>query len=74
MSEAAGQSVAYGVDATPFAIEDNSTHSEEFSPSVATIPDETSTFGLLAIGSLSLLGAHRSKFQGGSQVYFLNAA
>jgi len=38
MSGAAGQSVAYGVLATQFAIEDNSLHSVEFSPTVVVQP------------------------------------
>ena len=59
MSQAAGQSVAYGIDASQFAIEDNSLHSVEFAPSVAT--PEPSTLGLLAVGSASLLGALRRR-------------
>jgi hypothetical protein len=38
MSGAAGQSVAYGVLATQFAIEDNSLHSVEFLPTVVLVP------------------------------------
>ena len=38
MSGAAGQSVAYGVLASQFAIEDNSLHSVEFSPTVVLVP------------------------------------
>jgi hypothetical protein len=38
MSGAAGQSVAYGVNASQFAIEDNSLHSVEFSPTVVLVP------------------------------------
>jgi len=41
MSGAAGQSVAYGVNATQFAIEDNSLHSVEFSPTVVLVPTNT---------------------------------
>jgi len=41
-SGAAGQSVAYGVDATQFAIEDNSLHSVEFSPAVVFVPPSVS--------------------------------
>lgn len=52
MSEAAGQSVAYGVDASQFAIEDNSLHSVEFAPQV--IP-EPSPSGLLIVGAFSIL-------------------
>jgi hypothetical protein len=42
MSGAAGQSVAYGVNATQFAIEDNSLHSVEFLPTVVLIPPTVS--------------------------------
>jgi hypothetical protein len=38
MSETAGQSVAYGVDASQFAIEGDSLHSVEFSPSITPEP------------------------------------
>jgi hypothetical protein len=48
MSGSAGQSVAYGVDASQFAIEDNSLHSVEFSP---TVVPEPSSIGLLVIGA-----------------------
>ena len=51
MSEAAGQSVAYGVDASPFAIEDNSLNSIEFAPSVAAVP-EPSAVSLLIMAVL----------------------
>jgi PEP-CTERM motif-containing protein len=62
MSGAAGGSVAYGVDATQFAIEDNSLHSEEFAPTVVATP-EPSTFGLLAIGALGFSGAFFRKLR-----------
>jgi len=42
MSGAAGQSVAYGVNATQFAIEDNSLHSVEFLPTVVLVPPTVS--------------------------------
>ncbi len=50
----AGPSVAYGVDDSPFALHNTTLHSEEFTPTLAAIP-EPSTFGLLAIGSLGFL-------------------
>jgi hypothetical protein len=58
-----GLSVAYGVDASQFAIEDTTLHSFDFAPTVATTP-EPSTLGLLAVGSLGLLGTLRRKFHG----------
>jgi hypothetical protein len=60
MSQAAGQSVVYGVNATQFAIEDNSLHSEEFAPSVVPEP---STIGLLAIGLLGFSSPLHRKFR-----------
>jgi len=53
MSESAGPSVAYGVDAQPFAIEGTTLHSVEFSPEVVPEP---STVGLLVAGALAILG------------------
>jgi hypothetical protein len=61
MSQAAGQSVAYGVNASQFAIEDDSLHSIEFAPTVVATP-EPSTLGLLAVGGLGLCGKLRRKF------------
>ena len=63
MSGAAGGSVAYGVDATQFAIEDSTLHSVEFAPTVVATP-EPSTFGLLAIGALGFSGAFIRKLRG----------
>jgi|GEM_PF-1148370 len=54
MSQAAGQSVAYGVDASQFAIEDDSLHSVEFAPTLVSVP-EPSTLGLVAAGALGVL-------------------
>jgi len=51
MSRAAGQSVAYGVDASQFAIEDDSLHSVEFAPTVVSVP-EPSAMTLMATGAL----------------------
>ena len=56
MSGAAGQSVAYGVDASQFAIEDNSLHSVEFA---ATVVPEPSLAGLLPIGLVIAAGWRR---------------
>ena len=53
MSQTAGQSVAYGVDASPFAIEDNSLNSVEFAATVAAVP-EPSTVGLLIMVVLGI--------------------
>jgi len=54
MSKVAGQSVAYGVDASQFAIEDNSLHSVEFAPTVVAVP-EPSAVGLLMIAVIGIL-------------------
>jgi hypothetical protein len=51
MSGAAGQSVAYGVDASQFAIEDNSLHSVEFAPAVVPEP---SPVGLVIVAALGI--------------------
>jgi hypothetical protein len=61
MSQTAGQSVAYGVDASPFTIEDNSLHSVEFAPTVTAAVPEPSADGLLIMGVLgiSFLGWRR---------------
>jgi hypothetical protein len=56
MSQTAGQSVAYGDDASQFAIEDNSLHSVEFAPAVVPEP---SVAGLLPIGALIAAGWRR---------------
>lgn len=61
MSQAAGQSVAYGVNAMPFTIEDNSLDSVEFALQVVPEP---STLGLFALGSIALLGGVRRKLFG----------
>jgi len=53
MSQAAGQSVAYGVDASQFAIEDDTLHSVEFAPTVVSVP-EPSSVGLLVAGTLTI--------------------
>jgi hypothetical protein len=53
MSQAAGQSVAYGVNASQFAIEDDSLHSIEFAPAV--VPEPSAMY-LLVAGALSILG------------------
>jgi len=57
-----GASVAYGVDATQFAIENTTLHSDEFTPSVQTIP-EPSTLCLIAISTLGFSGILRRKFR-----------
>jgi hypothetical protein len=54
MSQAAGQSVAYGVDASQFAIEDDTLHSVEFAPTVVSVP-EPSAISLLVAGALGIL-------------------
>jgi hypothetical protein len=56
-------SVAYGVDASQFAIENTTLHSDEFTPSVVTTP-EPSTFSLFAIGTLGLANIIRRKIGG----------
>jgi len=61
ISGSAGPSVAYGVDATEFAIENTTLHSFEFTP---TVVPEPSTLGLLSAGSLGLFGALRRKIGG----------
>lgn len=60
MSKTAGQSVVYGVDASPFAIEDDSLNSVEFAPSLAAVP-EPSAVGLLMMAAtgISFLGWRR---------------
>jgi hypothetical protein len=55
-------SVAYGVDATPFAIENTTLHSDEFTPSLGTTP-EPSTFSLLVIGALGFSTTFCRKFR-----------
>jgi hypothetical protein len=57
-SGAAGQSVAYGVAASQFAIEDNTQHSVEFSP--ALVP-EPSTYWLFFTGLTGFLCIIRRK-------------
>jgi hypothetical protein len=56
----AGPSVAYGVDASQFAIENTTLHSFEFDPTLVTTP-EPSTFSLLAIGALGFSSTLRRK-------------
>jgi hypothetical protein len=60
MSQAAGQSVAYGVDASQFAIEDNSLHSVEFAPTLVTVP-EPSPISLLCVAALGISFLARSR-------------
>jgi hypothetical protein len=62
-SGGSGLSVAYGVDASQFAIEDTTLHSFDFAPTVVSTP-EPSTLGLLAMSSLGLLGTLRRKVRG----------
>jgi hypothetical protein len=72
MSGAAGQSVAYGVNATQFAIEDNSLHSVEFAPTVVLVPTNTVTitqFGLVN-GNVVISGTNG---QSGGTYYLLAA-
>jgi len=61
MSQAAGQSVVYGTNATQFAIEDNSLDSVEFAPVV--VPEPCAA-GLLCAGLLGFLGMNRGKGRG----------
>jgi hypothetical protein len=62
MSQAAGQSVAYGVNASQFAIEDTTLHSEEFAPTVVATP-EPSTLSLLTLSALGFSGTLFRKFR-----------
>jgi hypothetical protein len=55
-----GQSVAYGVNDTPFALHNTTLNSDEFTPTVVSAP-EPSILGLLAVGSTGLLGSLRRK-------------
>jgi hypothetical protein len=60
MSETAGPSVAYGVDAQQFAIEGNSLHSVEFSPTVIPEPSAISLLFAVALGAFGALVALRA--------------
>jgi hypothetical protein len=66
MSHAAGDSTAYGVNAAngqlSFSLSGPDTLT--FNPTVAVAAPEPSTFGLLAVGSLGMVGALRRKLLG----------
>ncbi|MGD0813972.1 MAG: hypothetical protein ABSA83_10235 [Verrucomicrobiota bacterium] len=58
-SGTAGESTAYGVDAAQLAFTLTSGHTEVFTPTMGAAPDQSSTLGLLAVGSIGLLVAFR---------------
>jgi hypothetical protein len=58
-SGTAGESTAYGVDAAQLSFTLTAGHTEVFAPTVSSAPDQTSTLGLLAVGSLGLLAVSR---------------
>jgi hypothetical protein len=63
MAAMAGPSVVYGVNATPFAIENTTLDSEEFTPTVASAPD-SSMFGALEGLAVGFMGLCGRKFRG----------